>query len=797
VVLGEGQYSATYDVAAASLAEVLVEVQNEPDDSDKLTFDIRNLPGNQGCDARELPDLAEGKDAPFGNDPLFRAIVGSTFAMMHSECSARVQVFFLRLGVFNWTDRRLCFLFKRLNGWAFQRAEAVLGPLSMWVGYWGCIFGHTLPKDEKWLLDECQVWLGDPLPRNMDAEQYGLVCSWWRLGIPTLDAHLANADWKSEGMVDYHDIPFHPSVFATPASSGGDAAVAGTRATRVSAYLSEPWEIARAMSQQMRDGDWEGTLMIKAEEEGNRSILMTKDKYMPLEGYVFQGGESLLRRSIPTTLGRVPISSWQGWIDEHEHMLPVASNDTQNWDDVPPAEESADTLLCLCNRLKTQHPPHQQGMYGRAARTACTRFWKNGFAGTKRNPRRVRVRRGNASGVNFCTVLNTSGVFCIEYGWQMHRGTLSPYSRVGIGDDLRRAFFILAQMLLFLADWFAAGLSHPRKGGGSCTRSELVKLVLTPRGRTGWPLRARGATLFAAPWAGGIPGPHSHAGNWSLCASRLFDSAKTRDKWLASFVAAFGFTPSQAAAMEATPASAGGLGMQLPRPRGWCVIEYVQEVVGGDDPNVRRRRVDDVSLLPPEGLDQLRDGIAWIRASAPWADIASELGIADEELCLDLLNALEVKASRPAGMTMKAKWIDVPTFVWPLVKWQAAPRAPEWAYEPIFCRALARVAVRQGRFDVLRRLLRQPVGFDLDQRLKLPRPVFWAWLFSQLPAVSVRRWGCAPDVCAELARTTAETWGVWPVGGKVTLKRLEHRVIQLEIEANTCGTLERLSHIRG
>ncbi|CAE7923620.1 unnamed protein product [Symbiodinium necroappetens] len=115
----------------------------------------------------------------------------------------------------------------------------------------------------------------------------------------------------------------------------------------------------------------------------------------------------------------------------------------------------------------------------------------------------VKINRGQTSG-NSARIAINMATFCLLFlGWARATNVADPWVAFhNLGDDLRKHWTKWADLHMFLKDWERVKLIHPAKGMCSLARSEYLRYLFTAHGRSGYPVRAVGATLKSSPWSG-------------------------------------------------------------------------------------------------------------------------------------------------------------------------------------------------------------------------------------------------------------------------------------------------------
>ena len=180
----------------------------------------------------------------------------------------------------------------------------------------------------------------------------------------------------------------------------------------------------------------------------------------------------------------------------------------------------------------------------------------------------VKINRGQTPGNSACIAINMA-TFCLLFlGRARATNVADPWVAFrNLGDDLRKHWTKWADLRMFPKDWERIKLIHPAKGMCSLARSEYLRYLFTAHGRSGYPVRAVGATLKSSPWSGGLSFPSSVVSTLSLCSSRHHARRTSKKLWLNRTAT---FSSCTCSCME------GKLGKTLPLGNRYCAK------IGGD-----------------------------------------------------------------------------------------------------------------------------------------------------------------------------------------------------------------------
>ena len=494
----------TVTIAIESLASRLMQARTE-----ESTWSPANVPGvsPDGCRSRRKPTAQDVTFSPFGKHPFLKGIFG--WAIRHLPAMIRQQLlaFWRPLGLTEFTDPQLMKFHKLMNAWATRYGVAVVPHLVQYLIGWGTMGGHTVSTTFEERLEETKQWIGTSIPRHM-------MHHYAKLGLPHVIERIRNAPPALQQPLSLEEFACTPSRCVTSKSGGSDAKVAGTRGSRVSAWLKNgpQWvtdTVKAFCSGKLR---YEGKEFLKLEEEKVRSLIMSVLEAGMVEFFFYQDLETYAERALESMLG---VNSADVWLEMMDHVAQcqrkdniAASIDISNWDDIPDEEMSRPLLEAYLERCAEQNPDKDQDWYREGQKIMAGWIW-GGHTRVQVGDRieYVEHKAGNTSGTRVCAVLNSSLLEALDIGVEKEASANRVFKQ-GLGDDLAKIMAV-AHVLTWISLMVGAALGHPEKGLASQHAMELLKFWITKNGRVGYYARAIGAVHFSAPWAGGIPGPHS------------------------------------------------------------------------------------------------------------------------------------------------------------------------------------------------------------------------------------------------------------------------------------------------
>jgi hypothetical protein len=568
----------------------------------------------------------------------------------------------------------------------------------------------------------------------------------------------------------------------------------GTRGNKLSTFLARGVEGTIADLED--DSDPEYIAMVKRERGKLRNIVNSPWSLYLQQKFLADGMEHHIFKYIPSSLSKdFGIEWWEKWRSQLGPRVPLPIDQT-GFDHVPGAAVIARTVEMMTDKCALNCP---------ARCKVIDRVRKRMKTGTAQYEDTIYTYlRGIVSGWEWTskmdTIISYAEALAIfeEAGVSMPDDTLQCYQ----GDDAIQFLRGWGDVLAVAEKYSGLLPVNPSKFFVDTTRTEYLRLVLTPQRRFGYLARAVPSLVFANAWqAGNIDDPNALVESWSRIYGRGADPGACVHHMVTD-VSNYLRTPKQDTLdWILTPRAAGGGGMVGASGHGskWMSLKRSVPVTTAYDkqvevvkysslnPSARSQVAVTARQLVPDAFSEGYSGAHKIKESVY------------EHLCSGLVLTKKLKRQTPKGRYYLER-CDVRAYTHMCDGLRSGRRISGGATPPrilyVGVRSLCQAAIAgMTHFEDALRLidgscrLRATVYYNV-----WPRKTWWQWASGKLAEPSCSGWGVASDV-SSWAKRQLRAVGSWPPGRPSQERILQHH-LALEMYAHV-HLLPQFAHMRG